>query len=97
MGMRVPIIDDLAWLLFRLIGAIQAMIFQFVGSITKTENIREKADLIGRVYAGWYIFGAKDPNSVPKIVKDRGLLVGRVMLAIIVLSIIQSIAKAVIK
>ena len=95
--MRIPVIDDLAWLLFRLIGAIQAMLWQLVGSLAKQNKLGDKIDLIGRIYAGWYIFGAKDPNSVPKIVRDRGIMVGRFMLAIIVFEIIINIAKVITK
>jgi len=91
--MKIPVIDDVGWLLFRLIGAIQAIIWQIVGSFTKQQKLGEKIDLIGRVYVGWYIFGAKDPNSVPKIVRDRGLLVGRFLLLGLVLAVIQSLAR----
>jgi hypothetical protein len=95
MGMKLPIIDDLAWLVFRLIGAIQAMMFTIIGMIKNSNKLGDKVDLISRVYSGWYIFGAKDRNSVPKIIRDRGLLVGRLILAIALVGIMQQVLKVV--
>ena len=91
--MNLPVIDDIAWIVFRFVGLVQVMLWQVIGMLNPPKGLSGKIDFMGRIYAGYYIWGAADRSRVPRIVRDRGLMVGRLLLVVFVISLAQGLAQ----
>jgi hypothetical protein len=89
------ILDDVAWLMFRFVGLIQVLIFEILSRINPPEKLGDKIEMMGRIYGGWFIFGASDRNSIPRVIRERGILVGRIILCVFALNTIQTILQTI--
>jgi hypothetical protein len=83
-GMNLIIIDDIAWIIIRVVALFQALLFEFIEKIWKPTKLSDQLDLMGRIYGAWYIFYTPR-EEMPAIIRDRLMTMGRFLLGFFVL------------
>lgn len=86
MTVKIPVIDDIAWVIIRLAMALYGCWFYLKGIMFPPKSLGEKAELIGNTYASWYVFGARK-EDLPDLVQQIYTRQGRLLLLLIVIVI----------
>lgn len=87
--MRIPVIDDMAWALIKMVALITAYLFTALDKFSPPESINDQIDSISRIYGSFYIaFTPKE--ELPEIVQQKALSIGRVLLVMVTLAMVWS-------
>jgi len=90
--MPIPVIDSLAWYLVRLLGIVQNLVASLVLSVY-TPNLCEREGykifsfLTGMLFGGLLISQAKSSNDLPKMMAERLIVMGRVLLMLVFITL----------
>ncbi len=93
--MQLNLLDSLAWYIVRIAGLLQSFIAEIIlhfyhPNPTKHSDFGNFQNLMSMLYGGMMLFKSKSPYDFPKVVSDRLLWQGRIILLIVVFSIVYT-------
>lgn len=89
----IPVIDDLAWLAIRLIALIQAKVVELISRYYQPDNFNDQIKFMGYIYGGYFIAGSRK-EDVPRVVAEKMLPFGRLVLIMLVISILFRVLRS---
>ena len=89
-------IDRMAWVMVRLLGLIMTTLGELIGMFYHPSPVKDYEGfsfLISLQMMGGMMFYSESPEDMPKMISERMLFLGKMMLLIVLFELIMTIIK----